>query len=135
MRLQTVALAGTFALLAGAAGAQAPSQPGIDQPRPLPQLPPTETHTPAPPPGTRSGDPRQDGRREMRIEGRYGPGPGFGGPAGFQPTKGTVLKVERDGGFFLKCADEDSTKACMEAAAPVLDKLNQARQAGGSAPR
>lgn len=37
--------------------------------------------------------------------------------------KGSFLRVEKDGTVTLKCADEESTKSCMEAISPVIDRL------------
>ena len=50
----------------------------------------------------------------------------IGGPARQQ---GTFLRVDRDGGFTLKCADSEPTRSCMDAMAPLLDKLAGARGA------
>jgi hypothetical protein len=131
MRVRTVAIAGGLALLAGVAVAQNAGPPPQDAPRPQPapgQVPPPPP--PPPSPAERSGEMRPGG--DMR--GRMGPdwGRGGHGPGGFMHrpphSKGAMLKVDRDGGFFLKCGEEDGAKACMEAAAPLIDKIVQSRQ-------
>src|SRR4051794_15661351 len=66
--------------------------------------------------------------------GRGGPG-GPGGPPGgdrFGPpplaSKGAAFRIA-DGNrrIFVKCADDDSTKACMDAVGPLLNKLLESK--------
>jgi len=43
------------------------------------------------------------------------------------PSKGAEIRFDRNGQrFFFKCADEDTTKACVDALTPVLDTIMQA---------
>lgn len=114
MKAKTVALAGAIALFAGAAVAQT-STPQPDQPRPAPG----QVTPPPPPPGPRPGVP------EMRGP-FHGPVPHM---AGVPPLgKGSFLRVDRDGAVTLKCADEESTKDCVDAASPLIEKMRQGVQ-------
>jgi len=66
--------------------------------------------TPPPPPGGPGGP---------------GHGPGFGPPMmPPPPSKGAEFRLA-DGNrrIFIKCADDDSTKVCIDAIGPVLNKL------------
>jgi len=70
------------------------------------------------------GGPGMGGPGEHRHA--FYPPPGMrmqGGPFG----KGTFLRFDRDGGVTVKCADDEPTKSCMEALAPVIDKLKPQR--------
>lgn len=74
------------------------------------------------PPGPPGGGPPGEGPQ-------FGGPPGPGGPSGMgppppPPTKGAVFRIG-DGSrrVFIKCADDDSTKTCMDAVGPLLDKL------------
>jgi hypothetical protein len=69
--------------------------------------------------------------------GRGGPG-GPGGPAGGEGmgpsgppphvSKGASFRIA-DGNrrIFIKCADEDSTKSCMDAIGPLMNKLLESK--------
>jgi hypothetical protein len=53
------------------------------------------------------------------MHGWGGPGHGSGGP------KGAIFRLSRgDGGpsIFIKCADGDTTKECVDAITPMLDQ-------------
>jgi hypothetical protein len=54
-----------------------------------------------------------------------GGGPGFGPPMmGPPPSKGAEFRFGGDGRRILvKCADDDNTKACMDAVGPLLNKF------------
>ena len=61
----------------------------------------------------------------------HGPGPGFRPHMMMPPpppSKGAQFRMA-DGNrrFFIKCADDDSTKACMEAVGPLLNKLTDSK--------
>jgi hypothetical protein len=84
-----------------------------------------------PPPGGPSntpyygGPPGQSGQDGPPGPGGPGRGPGFGPPMMLPPpTKGAEFRLG-DGTrkIFIKCADDDSTKLCMDAIGPLLNKL------------
>lgn len=102
-----IALAGAAALLCGtAAFAQAPPPPP-GGPRPGP-----EVGAPPPPP---PGDPR-------RGPGPDGPPPPPPPPP--PPSRAAHIVLERgDARLDVKCADDDSTKACADVALQMLDRL------------
>lgn len=57
--------------------------------------------------------------------GPSGPHPGMGPPP---PTRGAQFALgQGDRRMFIKCADEDSTKACVDAVSAILDKMLQSR--------
>lgn len=73
----------------------------------------------------------QDGPRDhMRPDGRgWRGGPGMmmrpGGGMPFPPTKGAVFVFDRGGPggrIIVKCADEDSTQACVQAVTPLIQQ-------------
>ncbi len=113
-----LAAAALATLVGGAAIAQGtPPQP------PTPPSEPGRAPPPPPPPGH-----GPDGMRGMGPGGMPPGGPG--GPHGMRPMpmgKGTFVNVSKDGSVMIKCADDESTKDCMEAAGPVLDKLRAPR--------
>uniref|UniRef100_UPI0005BBF14B hypothetical protein n=1 Tax=Methylobacterium sp. B1 TaxID=91459 RepID=UPI0005BBF14B len=100
--------AGAAALLCGtAAFAQAPPPPP-GGPRPGPEAG-------APPPPPPPGDPR-------RGPGPDGPPPPPPPPP--QPSRAAHIVLERgDARLDVKCADDDSTKACADVALQMLDRL------------
>ena len=59
------------------------------------------------------------------------PGPGFMhhmGPPPPQPSRGTVIRLsEGNRRIFIKCSEDDSTKACVDAIGPILNKLLEAK--------
>jgi hypothetical protein len=95
-----IALAGVAALLSGtAAFAQAPPPPGGPRPGP-------EAGAPPPP-----GDPRR---------GPDEPPP----PPPPPPARGAHIVLERgDARVDVKCADDDTTRACADVALQLVDKL------------
>jgi hypothetical protein len=73
--------------------------------------------------------PRPDGLPGL---GGPGPGPGFGGPMmgapPSTPTKGAEFRLgDSRRRIFIKCADDDNTKLCMDAIGPLLNKLLDAK--------
>lgn len=91
----------------------APPQQGV-QPSPPPPPPP-------PPREGRPGEPGGPGG----MAGPWRGGPHMHGPMPMG-GKGAFLRVDKGGGVTLKCADEDSTKTCLDAAGPLLERLIQA---------
>jgi hypothetical protein len=113
-----IALAGVAALLSGTVAFAQTPPPGDPRPGPESGAPP-----PPPPPG----GPR-------RGPGADGPPPPPGGPqrdAGGRPPpppppppKGAHFIIERgDARLDVKCADDDTTKACADITLQLLDKL------------
>ncbi len=94
---------------------------------------------PAPPPAPPSNapdaaaapEPMRGMREHMRGEGRSGMmghhmGGGMGGMmgGGMRAPRGAHFVFEREGAAIdLQCADNESTRACVDAAAVLLDKL------------
>ncbi|MGU3385563.1 hypothetical protein [Methylobacterium sp. D53M] len=103
-----IALAGVAALLSGTvAFAQAPPPPGGPRPGP-------EAGAPPPPPG----DPR-------RGPGPDGPPPP---PPPPPPSRAAHIVLERgDARVDVKCADDDTTKACADVTLQMLEKLGTFR--------
>ena len=62
-----------------------------------------------------------------RGEPHFG-GRGFQGPPPPPPPRGAVIRIT-DGthDIDIKCADDDATKACVEAILPVIDRALQPR--------
>ncbi|WP_430912318.1 hypothetical protein [Methylobacterium sp. sgz302541] len=86
----------------------------------LAEPPPPAPPGPPPPPGMADG-PRR-GPPEGDRDGAWHPRPPMPG------MKGGHLRFRRgETGIDFKCAAEDSTKACVDALMPLLDKLLQAR--------
>ena len=109
------ALAGMALLGAGVAWAQIPP-PG-----------PGQAGGPPPPPGVGPGMPF--GADGPGMERGRPFGPGMHGPMR-RPPRAAVFSINRgDTRVFIKCSDEESTRACVDAATSLLDKL------GGSTPR
>ncbi len=91
-----------------------------------------------PPPGGpasgpyNGGPPGPPGPGAPPGPGGGGHGPGFGppmmGPPPPPPSKGAVFRLG-DGSrrIFIKCADDDSTKLCMDAIGPLLNKLLESK--------
>ncbi|MCJ2048891.1 hypothetical protein [Methylobacterium sp. J-070] len=106
-----IALAGVAALLSGSVAlAQTPPPPG--GPRPGPEAGPP----PPPPPG----GPRR------------GPGPDGPPPPPPPPSRAAHFVLERgDARIDVKCADEDSTKACADITLQLLDRLATMRPGEG----
>lgn len=98
--VRPLALAGTAALLLGTAAIAQTPPPGGPRPGP-------EVGAPPPPP---PGGPQR--------------GPGPDGPPPPPPPKGAHFRLERgDARIDVKCADEDSMKACADITLQLLDKL------------
>ncbi len=131
--LKKAALVGAaLAVLSAPAFAQAASDapPAPDEVAAAPA--PDDSAPPRPGPRGPNGDgpgPRGAG---PGMAGPHGMGPGGFGPGGFgpggiglPPTKGAVLVFDRGGPggrIVIKCADSDSTEACVKAIAPLFDK-------------
>ncbi|MCJ2087034.1 hypothetical protein MKK88_13695 [Methylobacterium sp. E-005] len=109
-----IALAGVAALLSGTvAFAQTPPPPGGPRPGPEAGAPP-----PPPPGGPRRGP----GADTPPPPPPGGPQRGPDGPP--PPPKGAHFIIERgDARIDVKCADDDTTKACADITLQMLDKL------------
>ncbi len=151
MMTRTVIAAGILTMLAGAAGAQpAPAAPNGVPPGTVLLLAPSDQATPPAPgptggpgPGPMGGQgqpPTERGPGAAQME----RGPGMmsrGGPQGMErmmrmhPPKGAVFMFRRgDQRVVVKCADEESTKACVDAAGTLMDKLAGMQGNAPSAP-
>jgi hypothetical protein len=104
-----IALAGVAALLSGTAALAQTPPPPPGGPRPGPEAG-------APPPPPPPGDPRR------------GPGPDGPPPPPPPPSKGAHIILERgESRLDVKCADDDSTKACADITLQMLDRLGTLR--------
>lgn len=121
LAIRPLALAGAAALLLGTAAIAQTPPPGGPLPGPEAGAPP-----PPPPGGPRRG-PGPDGAPPPPPGGpQRGPGPDGPPP----PPKGAHFRLERgDARIDVKCADEDSMKACADITLQLLDKLGTLRPA------
>ena len=120
LAVRPLALAGAAALLLGTAAIAQTPPPGGPRPGP-------EAGAPPPPPGGPRRGPGQDGAPPPPPGGpQRGPGPDGPPP----PPKGAHFRLERgDARIDVKCADEDSMKACADITLQLLDKLGTLRPA------
>ncbi|MFC0407410.1 hypothetical protein [Roseomonas elaeocarpi] len=139
--MRTLLSLGTGLLLAGAVAAgtalaqtppAAPVPPATAPATPPAPPPATPTEAPRPPggPGVWGHGPVMGGPG-MPGAGMQGPGmPGFHGPGGPHrwgppPSRAASFRLERgDTEFRVRCAENESTEACVNAAATLLDRFN-----------
>ena len=119
--VRPLTLAGAAALLLGTAAIAQTPPPGGPRPGP-------EAGAPPPPPGGPRRGPGPDGAPPPPPGGpQRGPGPDGPPPP---PPKGAHFRLERgDARIDVKCADEDSMKACADITLQLLDKLGTLRPA------
>ncbi|CAA2158688.1 hypothetical protein MBRA_03948 [Methylobacterium brachiatum] len=121
--VRPLALAGAAALLLGTAAIAQTPPPGGPRPGP-------EAGAPPPPPRAVPGAvPVRTGRPAAPGGPQRGPGPD-GPPPPPPPPKGAHFRLERgDTRIDVKCADEDSMKACADITLQLVDKLGTLRPA------
>ena len=113
-----LALATATALLAGSVAIAQPASPAA--PPPAPEAAPRDRGPMDGPMGERRGPPP-----EMRGEmPRDMHGDMHGVMRHMRPSKAAVFNFRKgDARVFIKCADDEPTKACIDAASALMDKL------------
>ncbi|WP_424135556.1 hypothetical protein [Roseomonas chloroacetimidivorans] len=99
----------------------------LAQTAPSPAAPPApqaQALTPPPPPGPQAQAPMPVPPGGPRGPGMEGPGPMRGWHHRHAPSRAASFHIERDdSAIHIRCAEGESTRACVDAAVVLLDKV------------